>query len=149
MLPPPTRPRGGHEALPKRLRGELHEGYAAWLEQRPGEYEELLGYHLEQAALHRCELDQVDERAQRLAARAAVHLIAAGRRALAREDVFAGANLLGRSASLLAMDAPMRDDVLLELGSALVFAGDFVRADAVLTEAREAGREWRSTARAA
>jgi predicted ATPase/class 3 adenylate cyclase len=129
-----------YEALPKQVRGELHEGYAAWLEQRPGEYEELLGYHLEQAFRYRRELGQVDERAERLGASAAAHLIAAGRRALAREDVFAGANLLGRSTSLLATDDPTRDDVLLELGGALVFAGDFVRADAVLTEAIEAGR---------
>jgi class 3 adenylate cyclase/tetratricopeptide (TPR) repeat protein len=129
-----------YEALSKRVRGELHEGYAAWLEQRPGEYEELLGYHLEQAFQYRRELGRVDERAQRLGARAAAHLIAAGRRALAREDVFAGANLLGRSASLLATDDPTRDDVLLELGGALVLTGDSVRADAVLTEAIEAGR---------
>jgi len=129
-----------YEALPKQVRGELHESYAAWLEQRPGEYEELLGYHLEQACRYRHELGRVDERAHRLGASAAAHLIAAGRRALAREDVFAGANLLGRSASLLATDDPTRDDLLLELGGALVFAGDFVRADAVLTEAIEAGR---------
>ncbi len=129
-----------YEALPKQVRGELHESYAAWLEQRPGEYEELLGYHLEQAFRYRHELGRVDERAQRLGASAAVHLSASGRRALAREDVFAGANLLGRSAALLATDDPTRDDLLLELGGALVFAGDFVRADAVLSEAIEAGR---------
>jgi class 3 adenylate cyclase/tetratricopeptide (TPR) repeat protein len=129
-----------YEALPKQVRGELHEGYAAWLDQRPGEYEELLGYHLEQAFRYRRELGRVDERAQRLAAGAAAHLIAAGRRALAREDVFAGANLLGRSASLLATDDPTRDGVLLELGGALVCAGDFDLADAVLIEAIEAGR---------
>ena len=127
-------------ALPKQVRGELHEGYAAWLEKRPGEYDELLGYHLEQAFQYRRELGRVDENAQRLAASAAAHLSASGRRALAREDVFAGANLLGRSASLLATDDPTRDELLLELGSALVFAGDFVQADAVLTEAIEVAR---------
>ena len=129
-----------YEALPKQVRGELHEGYAAWLEKRPGEYDELLGYHLEQAFQYRRELGRVDEQAQRLGASAAAHLSASGRRALAREDVFAGANLLGRSASLLATDDPTRDDLLLEWGSALVFAGDFVRADAVLSEAIETGR---------
>jgi class 3 adenylate cyclase/tetratricopeptide (TPR) repeat protein len=129
-----------YEALPKQVRGELHEGYAAWLEQRPGEYEELLGYHLEQAFRYRGEQGRVDERAQRLGTSAAAHLLAAGRRALAREDVSAGANLLGRSASLLATDDPTRNEVLLELGGALVFAGDLVRADAVLSEAIEAGR---------
>jgi tetratricopeptide (TPR) repeat protein len=129
-----------YEALPKQVRGELHEGFAAWLQKRPGEYDELLGYHFEQAFQYRRELGRVDERAQRLRASAAAHLSASGRRALAREDVFAGANLLGRSASLLATDDPTRDDLLLEWGGALVFAGDFVQADAVLAEGIEAGR---------
>src|SRR5262245_57813328 len=127
-------------ALPKQVRGELHEGFAAWLQKRPGEYDELLGYHFEQAFQYRRELGRVDERAQRLGASAAAHLSASGRRALAREDVFAGANLLGRSAALLATDDPTRDDLLLELGGALMFAGDFVQADAVLLEGIEAGR---------
>jgi class 3 adenylate cyclase/tetratricopeptide (TPR) repeat protein len=129
-----------YAALPKQVRGELHEGFAAWLQKRPGEYDELLGYHFEQAFQYRRELGRVDERAQRLGASAAAHLSASGRRALAREDVFAGANLLGRSAALLATDDPTRDDLLLELGGALVFAGDFVQADAVLAEGIEAGR---------
>jgi class 3 adenylate cyclase/tetratricopeptide (TPR) repeat protein len=129
-----------YQALPKQVRGELHEGFAAWLEKRPGEYDELLGYHLEQAFQYRRELGRVDEQAQRLGASAAAHLSASGRRALAREDVFAGANLLGRSAALLATDDPTRDDLLLEWGGALVFAGDFVQADVVLAEGIEAGR---------
>ena len=115
---------------------------AGWREggRAGNRYEEVLGYHFEQAYRYGYELGLLDERAQRLGASAAAHLSASGRRALAREDVFAGANLLGRSASLLATDDPTRDDLLLELGSALVFAGDFVRADAVLSEAIEAGR---------
>jgi class 3 adenylate cyclase/tetratricopeptide (TPR) repeat protein len=129
-----------YEALPKQLRGELHEGFAGWLQKRTGEYDELLGYHLEQAFQYRRELGRVDERAQRLGTSAAAHLSVSGRRALAREDVFAGANLLGRSAALLATDDPTRDDLLLDWGGALVFAGDFVQADVVLAEGIEAGR---------
>src|SRR4029077_15792398 len=42
-----------YEAVPKQIRSDLHERYAAWLEEVAGdrlpEREEVLGYHLEQA----------------------------------------------------------------------------------------------------
>src|SRR5207247_2548769 len=44
----------------KRTRAELHERLARWLEQAVGErmpeYEEIVGYHLEQAYMNRAEL---------------------------------------------------------------------------------------------
>ena len=50
---PPTR------GCPKETRSELHARYAAWLERATGEradeYEEFLGYHLEQAYRYRAE----------------------------------------------------------------------------------------------
>ena len=56
--PPTTAP-------PKKLRAELHERFADWLEQTAGErvpeYEEILGYHLEQAYRYREELGPVDD----------------------------------------------------------------------------------------
>ena len=43
-----------YERIPKRIRSELHEGHARWLErtaaERLPEFEEVLAYHLEQAA---------------------------------------------------------------------------------------------------
>ena len=38
--------------MPKRLRGELHEQFADWVETRAGErtdLDEIIGHHLEQA----------------------------------------------------------------------------------------------------
>ena len=45
-----------YEALPKATRAELHERFAVWLEERAPdlvELDEILGYHLEQAARYR------------------------------------------------------------------------------------------------
>ena len=48
-------------ALPKATRAELHERFAAWLEQRGDdlvELDEIVGFHLEQAARYKAELGQ-------------------------------------------------------------------------------------------
>ena len=54
-----------YERIPKRTRSELHEGHARWLErtaaERLPEFEEVLAYHLEQAAGLRSELGPLDE----------------------------------------------------------------------------------------
>jgi len=60
-----------YQAMPKELRADLHERFAGWLEKaaadRLGEYEEILGYHLEQAVHYRGELGPADETARDLA----------------------------------------------------------------------------------
>ena len=71
-----------YESLTKTSRAELHQRFAAWLEQRGQdlvELDELLGFHLEQAARYKAELGQTDAG---LAEQASEHLAAAGRRAL-------------------------------------------------------------------
>jgi class 3 adenylate cyclase/tetratricopeptide (TPR) repeat protein len=132
-----------YSGIAKELRGELHERFATLIERTPGspivEIEEILGYHLEQAFHYRAELMSADNDAAELAARAATHLAGAGRRALARGDISAGANLLGRTAALVPPDAPERIELLTALGSALVLAGDLAQAERVLNEAIEAG----------
>ena len=48
-----------YDALPKSARAELHGRFAAWIEERAPdlvELDEILGYHLEQAAVYRAEL---------------------------------------------------------------------------------------------
>src|SRR5205823_2277527 len=54
-----------YRGLPKKARAELHEEYARWLEAKAGdrvtEYEEILGYHFEQAYRYRVELGLVDD----------------------------------------------------------------------------------------
>jgi tetratricopeptide (TPR) repeat protein len=101
-----------YDALPKSTRAELHERFADWLEERGAdlvELDEILGYHLEQAARYRAELGQPDPG---LAERAGARLADAGRRALWRGDYRAAAPLLERA---LELARPVRFDVSLEL----------------------------------
>ena len=79
-----------YEAMPKELRSELHERFASWLERVAGdrvlEYEEILGFHLEQAYRYRLELSPPDDAARDVGAKAAERLGSAGERALSRSD---------------------------------------------------------------
>jgi predicted ATPase len=80
-----------YDAIPKAERARLHEAFAASLQssfaERAAEFDEFIGYHLEQAATLRRELGQHDERTDELARGAFSHLRAAGERALQRGDV--------------------------------------------------------------
>jgi class 3 adenylate cyclase/predicted ATPase len=134
----------------KESRTDLHERFAGWLKQAESPYEEIIGYHLEQAYRYRAELGAADDHSRQLAGRAGFELAAAGRRALQRGDMAAAANLLERAASLLPGEDPQQLDVLLDLGSALARAKPH-EADTVLAEAIDAaqavgdrGREWRA-----
>jgi class 3 adenylate cyclase len=127
--------------LLKRTRARLHERFAAWLadtfRSRLAEYEEILGYHLEQSFRYRAELGPIADDGRRLGAEAARHLSSAGRRALARGDMPAAANLLQRAAALLGEEDPARALLLLDAGEAAVDIGEFERAESVLTEAAD------------
>src|SRR5438876_11918634 len=61
-----------YDSIPKKLRAELHERFASWLEARLGDDapDEIVGYHLEQAYRYRIEFGRVDEHARALAERA-------------------------------------------------------------------------------
>ena len=125
-----------YEAIPKQRRAALHERYGRWLEAKAGdrvaEYEELLGYHLEQAARYRAELGQPDDE---LASRAADRLGRVGERALARSDIPAAVNLLTRCARIAPAAGPGRAASLRLLGEARMFAGDLEGADTAFAEA--------------
>ncbi len=133
-----------YRRLPKALRAELHERFAGWLEDRAGpravEYEEIVGYHLEQAYRYRAELGPVDEHARTLASQAGKRLGAAGQRALARWDVSAAVGLLERAVELLEHEDADRLRLLVDLGEALVWALQLPRAEAVLEEALQQAR---------
>src|SRR6185295_16146267 len=132
-----------YELLPKASRADLHERYAAWLEERAGpRYGELVGYHLEQAHRWHAELRPraVAER-RPLADHAAERLSAAADAALQRGDLPGGVNLLRRTAELLPADAPARAPVLPELALALVQLGELPEADQLLSEAIRVARE--------
>jgi class 3 adenylate cyclase len=90
-----------YEALPKAARADLHHRFADWLEahgQSLVELDEILGYHLEQAALYLVELGrpEVD-----VAREASGRLAAAGERARWRGDLEAAHSLLGRAMKLV------------------------------------------------
>jgi class 3 adenylate cyclase/tetratricopeptide (TPR) repeat protein len=129
-----------YERISKELRSELHERVAAWLDGRGDEFEEIIGYHLEQA--YRCvvELGPPGERAQGLAVQAAERLSASGRRAYARADTPAAVNLLERASALLPQDDRGRLSLLPSLGRALMESGELERSDAVLSGAVESAR---------
>jgi class 3 adenylate cyclase/tetratricopeptide (TPR) repeat protein len=110
-----------YDALPKAARADLHAQFADWLEDHGRglvELDEILGYHLEQAARYRAELGTPDEE---LAARARERLRAAGRRAQARFDA-AAMGLLERAVALLPGDA-YDADLELDLAEALFVNG--------------------------
>lgn len=128
-----------YQGTPKVRRAELHELFADWLERAVGErlpeYEELVGYHLEQAGRYRAELEPTDPRVTDLSSRAAARLAPAGRRAFAHGDMRAAANLLGRAEGMLPADDPARLELLPDLAEALSEEGELARATAVLDEA--------------
>src|SRR5204862_6157443 len=117
-----------YNMIPKRLRADLHERHAAWVERRSdqelGEHRELAGYHLEQAFGCWLELEPAAAESHReLATRAADHLGAAGHAALSRDDNPAAIKLLSRALELLPGDAPELGVLSAELGGASTEAG--------------------------
>jgi class 3 adenylate cyclase/tetratricopeptide (TPR) repeat protein len=134
-----------YQGLAKEQRAELHEHYAGWLDEaRPGrrrEYEEILGYHLEQAHRFRSDLAQADESTRALASRAGELLGSSGRRAAARGDMPAAVGLLTRATLLLAEDEEARLELAPDLGIALIEVGELAQADGVLERAITAATE--------
>ncbi|HKC77637.1 MAG TPA: adenylate/guanylate cyclase domain-containing protein [Gaiellaceae bacterium] len=130
-----------YEALPKATRADLHRRFAAWLDEHGQglvELDELLGYHLEQAAVYLAELGrpEVD-----VALAAGDRLAHAGRRAWWRGDSRAAASLLQRA---LTLTRPHRLDVHLEVDLAESLWGEDLRlsgeiADAAVARAEAAG----------
>ena len=127
--------------LLKRTRTRLHERFAAWLADmvgsRAAEYEEILGYHLEQSFRYRSELGPVDDDGLRLGAEASRRLSSAGHRALVRGDLSAATNLLQRAAELLGEGDPARALLLLDAGEAAVDIGELEQAESMLNEAAD------------
>ncbi len=103
-----------YDALPKETRAELHERFAVWLEQNGQdliELDEVLGYHLEQAARYLRELGRPSLELERRAGRA---LAVAGSRAARRTDAPASLTLLRRAVALLPEGDEHRAEALLD-----------------------------------
>jgi predicted ATPase len=128
-----------YAGIAKGRRAELHERFAGWMERTMPEYEEIAGYHLEQAFRYREELGPLGESERELGRRAGERLGSAGLRASDRGDVSAAVSLLDRAVALLPSADPRRFDLLAALGSDLEQAGRLEEADVLLAEAaREA-----------
>ena len=118
-------------SLLKRARAQMHERFVAWAERvnrergREEEFEEILGYHLEQAYHYRTGLGPRDAEGRSLATRAASKLGGAGRRAFERADLPAAASLLRRATAMLEPTDPVRISSEIEIGEVLLEAGEF------------------------
>jgi len=129
-----------YDRLLKRTRTRLHERFADWLLETCGtrvpEFEEIIGYHLEQSFRYRAELGPVDGQTRSLGERAARHLGTAGSRAIDRGDMPAAASLLQRAADMLGEGHADRPRLLLQAGEALTDVGELAAAEATLNAAR-------------
>jgi class 3 adenylate cyclase/predicted ATPase len=130
-----------YESLLKRRRAALHEQFVQWADRVNGdrevEYEEILGYHLEQAHRYLSELAPADDHVRLLGTDAGRRLASAGRRAFVRGDMPAAANLLRRALALLPRGAPERFALVPDCGEALMQIGDFETAEAVVVLAEQ------------
>src|SRR5436190_3242504 len=131
-----------YEALLKRTRAALHEKFVGWADRvngdRASEYEEILGYHLEQAYRYLSELGPLDDHGRELGTDAGRRLASAGRKARARGDLGAAANLLERASRVLPELDAGRLALLPEVGEVLVDLGRFTDAEMFLDEAAAA-----------
>ena len=101
-----------YNGLLKRTRATLHVDFVSWADRinaergRGLEFEEVLGYHLEQAQRYLRELGPLDEKGKDIGRDASRRLASAGRRAFARGDMPAAGNLLRRALATLTDDDP-------------------------------------------
>ena len=95
------------------------------------------GYHLEQAFFILQQLTPNDEKVWQIGVRGSGCLSSAGRRALARGDIPAAANLLRRASNLLPPGHPERPRLRLDSSDALTEQGAFDEARAMLDAAIE------------
>jgi tetratricopeptide (TPR) repeat protein len=142
-----------YDSVPRAVRADLHGRLAGWIERTVGErleeYEEIVGYHLEQACRQR--LPSTTSSDRELPVRASRMLASAGRRALDRGDVNAALHLLPRAWELNAVDDAEPLEVRLLMAEAMRRQDDFRRADEVLSDVErraratgQRGLEWRA-----
>ncbi|MHB8643494.1 MAG: ATP-binding protein [Gaiellaceae bacterium] len=136
-----------YEATSKQLRADLHERFVAWFERVAGqhvrEFEEIVGYHLEQAALY---LRELGLDADVVAQRAAQRLAASGERAYDQGDLPAAQNLLMRALGLLQRGDPLRLRLLPLVGWTLYSLGELGRSRTLLAAAQEEASEVQDSA---
>ena len=134
-----------YHGLLKRTRADLHVRFIDWLERvasdRVLEFEEIRGYHLEQAFFTLQQLTPNDDKVWQIGVRGSGYLSSAGRRALARGDIPAAAGLLQRASTLLPPGHPERPRLRLDAAEALTEQGLFDEAGAMLHAAIDEAHE--------
>ena len=131
-----------YQGLLKRSRALFHEKFVVWADRvnaeagRAQEFEEILGWHLEQAFRYRGDLGPLDDHAVEIGIDASRRLGSAGRRAMARGDMPAAASLLRRAAALVPDDHATRPRLLRDAGEALMEIGEFTAAEEALDASR-------------
>ena len=127
--------------LLKRARAVLHVDFVRWADQvnaergRALEFEEILGYHLEQAHRYLSELGPLDARGREIGRDGAARLASAARRSYSRGDINAAGNLFRRATALLTDDDPTRLPILPELAEVLIDLGEYETARKVADQA--------------
>ena len=134
-----------YSGLLKRVRANLHVEFVRWADKvnaergRGLEFEEILGYHLEQAHRYLGELAPLDEKGHGIGHDAATRLASAGRRSFARGDAHAAENLFRRAIALLKEDDPLRLPLLPQRAEALLELGKFAEAKELVDHAHVLG----------
>ncbi len=132
-----------YNGLLKRARANLHLAFARWADKvnadrdRALEFEEILGYHLEQAYRYLAELGTLDEAGVAIGVDASGRLANAAKRAFARGDMHAAASLFRRAIALLPAGDRGRAGLLPQLGETLMGLGDYASARTAVDEAAE------------
>jgi DNA-binding SARP family transcriptional activator len=129
-----------YAALSPASRAELHEAAARSLETSHGEFDELIGYHLEQAAEIHADTGNPRPSLEHEAGR---RLGSAGMQAFKRYDPSTAVDLLTRAVALLPEDEE-RLELDWALGTSVKFVGDYSVAERALEDvgarARASGR---------
>lgn len=132
-----------YESTSKRRRAELHQQFAQWLQARlvggPGEHDELVGYHLEQAYRFRVEIGLRGPETTELGRSAATCLIEAADR-VRQGDETSAAQLLKRAITLLPEIDPLRLRAEIDIGWALFSFSRHSDAERILRQVSERAR---------
>jgi tetratricopeptide (TPR) repeat protein len=123
-----------YAGISKAVRARLHERFADWLESRASPYDEIMGYHLEQAVRLNEQVQEPDARTFALARRAAELLSESGNRAFARGDLPAAKKLFERAVALLPPESDGRLMLQSSLGRCLLELGDAGEAERILAD---------------
>ncbi len=128
-----------YDAIPKVMRAELHERFAAWLENHVGASDEngkdVVAFHLEQALHYRADLGVIGEDDPVIARRASSLYASSGLAAFDRNDMTEAVRLLGRATALLPPDDITRIGLEFRLAKALQQRGEHVDALALVDDA--------------